>query len=92
MESTEKAELGKETKVLGELAKESTPPQTSRVICFPASFLSPVTESLAKTRLEWIAIFESYTSVTLRETTKRFVNKEKWMDHKRKVFYRSCSV
>ena len=91
MESTEKAELGKETKVLGELAKESTPSQTSRVIRvirFPA--LSPVTESLAKTRLEWIAIFESYTS--LRETTKRLVNKEKWMDHKRKVFYRSCSV
>ena len=90
MESTEKAELGKETKVLGELAKESTPSQTSRVICFPASFLSPVTESLAKTRLEWIAIFESYT--LLRETTKRLVNKEKWMDHKRKVFYRSCSM
>ena len=39
MESTEKAELGKETKVLGELAKESTPSQTSRVIRFPASLL-----------------------------------------------------
>ena len=90
MESTEKTELGKETNVWEELAKESTPSQTSRVIRFPASLLSPVTESLAKTRLEWIAIFESYT--LLRETTKRLVNKEKWMDHKRKVFYRSCSV
>ena len=90
MESTEKAELGKETNVWGELAKESTPSQTSRVIRFPLLCLSPVTESLAETRLEWIAIFESYT--LLRETTKRLMNKEKRMDHKHKVFNWSCSV
>ena len=85
MDSTEKAGLDKETNVGGELAKESTPSQTPRVIRFPTSCTSPATGSLEKTRFEWIVIFESYA--LLRETTRKLLVKETWMEYKHKVFF-----
>ena len=48
MDSTEKAGLGKETNAGGELAKESTPSQTPRIIRFPTSCTSPATGSLER--------------------------------------------
>lgn len=86
MESTEKEGLAKETNVWGELAGESTPSQTPRIFCFPTS-LQQLQQlgSLAKTRFEWIAVFESY--MLLRQTTRKLMNKEKWIDYRHKLFF-----